>query len=155
MPRAVRMGTVVTFPVRVRMHADRVGVIAQRSGKQCGCCGVGISGGAGIQRNACFGQSRTGTAADSAANQCGDALRLQKRRKGAVSAAGGGQNRRVCDPSVCGVVYLELLCVAEMRKNPAVFIGNCNTPEIPSPFLTYVVYIVPHLRDLSIGFLFE
>ena len=48
MSRAVRMGTVMALPVRVRVRADCVGVIAQRSGKQCRHCLVGVSGSAGI-----------------------------------------------------------------------------------------------------------
>ena len=88
--------------------------------------GIGIAADTAEQTDTGLGQCHLGTTADAAANQGVNAVLHQKAGQCTVTAAVGANNLCVQDAAVTDFVNFELLCVAEMLKNLAVLIGNCN-----------------------------
>ena len=106
--------------------AVNIGVIAQISAEQCVHRRVGFSADTAIELDARFGQCCLRTAADAAADQSVHAVLHQEACQCAVTAAVGIHNFRMEDLALRSLINLELLGMAEMLKNLAVFIGNCN-----------------------------
>ena len=114
---AVRMVTVVTV---------NIGVVAQTSAEQSVHRCVSVPADTAVELDARFGQSCLRTAADASANQSVHTVLHQEACQCAVTAAVGINNFRMDDFTVRSFINLELFSVAEMLKNLAVFIGNCN-----------------------------
>ena len=106
--------------------AVNIGIIAQIAAEQCAHRRVSFSADTAIELDSRFGQSCLGTAADAAANQRVHAVLHQEARQCAVTAAVGIHNFRMEDLALRSLINLKLLSVAEMLKNLAVFVGNCN-----------------------------
>ena len=86
--------------------------------------GVRLSGHAAVELNSGAGQRVLRPRADPAADQNLHRHAGQELGQRAVAAAAGVRDAGAGDLPVLNVINLELLCVAEMLKYHAVFIGN-------------------------------
>ena len=114
---------VMMFAMMITHH---IGIISQLTGSQRLCRCIGITGNTAIQPDAGFSQCHLRTAADATADQRINLQCSQHARKGAVAAAIGAHHFSIYDLTVLNLVDLKLLGVAEMLKNLAIFISNCN-----------------------------
>ena len=80
---------------------------------------------AGVELYPCGGERVAGPAADAAADERGDAVRIQEPGQRAVAEAVGGHDLARDDLAVLDLVDLELLRVPEVLEHAAVFIGHC------------------------------
>lgn len=124
-PTAMLTAAVTTLAVVV-VIAMYIRVIGQGAVQQGLHGGIGIAADTAEQTYTGLGQCHLGTTADSAANQGVNIVLHQKTGQCTVTAAIGVNNLCVQDIAVADFVNFELLCVAEMLKNLAVLIGNCN-----------------------------
>ena len=110
----------------VVMVAARLGVIGERTVKQCLHRRVRAAAHAAVKPDAGFGECRLRAAANAAADDHIGVIRHEKARQRAVAAAVRGHDGRRRDGTVGHVVELECLRAAKVLKNVSVFIRNCN-----------------------------
>lgn len=126
---AVAVGMVMMVAVHVRIKGER--------SRQQSCYGfVCRTLYAAVQGDAGLSQSHLRAAADAAADQRMDTLSLQKSGQRTVAAAHRIDDFRADDCAVFYFVNLELFRMAEMLKNLALFISNCNFHTCPSLSMT-------------------
>jgi len=114
--------------------ADGVGVKLQGSVEKCLYSLVSHTDDTGIEHHAGLCQCSAGAAADTAADEHISLQLLQKGRQSTVTAAVGRNDHRIDDLTAHHIIYLELLGVAKVLEDLAVFISNRDTHmEIP-PF---------------------
>ena len=119
--------TGVAFAVVVVVVAMDIGVEGQLSLRQCLSRGIRAAGHAAVEPDARLCQSHLGTAADAAADQGIHIQGVQNPGQRAVAAAVGVHHFRRHHLAVLDVIDLELLGVAKVLENFAVFISNCYT----------------------------
>ena len=110
----------------VMMIAMDIGIIPQISTQQRRNRLVRTAADAAVEGNAHVSQRRLCSAADAAADQCGNSVLHQESGQCAVTAAIGVNDFRMSDFTVRSFIKFELFGMAEMLKDLTVFIGNCN-----------------------------
>ena len=113
--------------VVVAVHVRIIGKLSRQEGLYRR---VGLAADAAIELNARLSQRHLGTAADAAAQEHLHLGVGQKSGQRAVSLAIGVHHLGGNHLAVLDVVELELLCMAKMLENHAVFIGDCNSHRI-------------------------
>lgn len=119
------MAAVMMLPFMV-MVASGLGVLLQFSfGKSLGRL-IRIPLNAGINLDACLGQSHLSSAADAAADQGLHLMLFEKNCQSAVSGAAGVYYSALAGLAVFHLIHLELLGFAKVLEHLAVFIGYCD-----------------------------
>ena len=124
---AVVTAGVTSFAVRMVMVVTvNIGIVAQISAKQCAHRCVSVPADTAVELDARLGQCCLRTAADASADQSVYTVLHQEACQCAVTTAIGVNDFRMSDFTVRSFIKLELFGMAEMLKDLAVFIGNCN-----------------------------
>ena len=126
---AVAAAVVVALVVVMVAAAD-VGALGQDAGDQLHDGHVSAAVDAGVQVDAGRCQGVDGAAADAAADQGVHLKGAQEGGQGAVAAAVGVHHHGPGDLAVLHIVELELLGVAEVLENAAVFVEGCEAIRV-------------------------
>ena len=120
---AASMSFAMPVVVMVAMHRR---VIGQFPGQEIIHGGISLSLHAAVEGDARMGQGVLGATADTPANQGVNVFFLQERGQCSMACAVAVKDMGFLDLVVLYGVDFELLGVAEMLENLAVFVGDCN-----------------------------
>ena len=114
------------FPVMLMMAALDIRIIRKRTGQKCLNRRICVALHTAKQTDIRFCQRHLCATADAAADQCIHALRRQKARQRAITAAVGIYNLRRKDFAVLRFIYFELSGVSKMLEDLTILISDCN-----------------------------
>ena len=127
----IAAGVAFAVMMIVVVAAD-IGIECQLSGQQGFHSSIGAAGDSTVELYACGCQGHLGTAADTAADQHICVQGGQNAGQSTVAAAVGIDDMGGNDFAILYIIDLKLFRVAEMLKDLAVFVGNCNSHNCDS-----------------------